>query len=284
MDIIELTAENADLYSELVDRNAAENLGRRGFFGIAAVENGHPLSAMIWHIINSNNAGDHTSSEILRMDVHDAASAKELLNTYSRRIENSGVEWSSFVFDKVLNTTSIGVLGDSGFTLTEGEGEDLFTSVGALVKRLFVKIKGSDDSIYGLGTLKNRTFNEVINDCLSKTKRDLPEYLSTIGIEWFEPVVSCYSETECIINGMLLVHKLPDGALRVELLSSWGSAGETELALMIKYAIKTASELYPPDTPVIVHRHDELSRRLSSYCLPNVKGRPSIFGKRLEKK
>ena len=53
MDIIELTAENADLYSELVDRNAAENLGRRGFFGIAAVENGQPLSAMIWHIINS---------------------------------------------------------------------------------------------------------------------------------------------------------------------------------------------------------------------------------------
>ena len=282
MDIIELTADNAGLYSELIGRNAAENLGLKGFSGIAAETKGHPMAAMIWQIINSQDGGDHASSEIVRMEVKDAAAAKELLDAYSRRMKEAGIKQSSFVFDKALCSTSIGVLGDSGFTLTEVEGTDLFTSVGALVSRLLTRIKGSDDSIYGLGTLKNRTFREVIRDCLSKTKRELPEYLSRVGTEWFEPEVSCYSETEYIINGLLLVHKLPEVALRVELLSSWGSGGETELALMIKYAVSTAFELYPPDTPVMIHRHDELSRRLSSYCLPNVKGRPSVYGKRRE--
>ncbi len=282
MDIIELTADNAGLYSELIGRNAAENLGLKGFSGIAAETKGHPMAAMIWHTVNSQDRGDHSSSEIVRMEVKDAAAAKELIDAYSRRMIEAGTEWSSFVFDKVQCSTSIEVLRDSGFTLTEGEGTDLYTSVGVLVNRLLVRIKGSDDSIYGLGTLKKRTFNEVIRDCLSKTKRKLPEYLSNVGTEWFDPEVSCYSETECNINGMLLVHKLPEVALRVELLSSWGSGGETELALMIKYAVSTAFELYPPETPVIIRRHDELSRRLSSYCLPNVKGRPSIYGKRRE--
>ncbi len=59
------------------------------------------------------------------------------------------------------------------------------------------------------------------------------------------------------------------------------SAGESELALMMKYAIRKGFELYPADTKVIIPRHDKASLRLSAYCLPNVKGRPSVYGSRV---
>ena len=81
---------------------------------------------------------------------------------------------------------------------------------------------------------------------------------------------------------MLLVHKLPDASLRIELLSSWGTAGEAELALMIKNAITRANEIYPKETPVIIHRHDKASRHLAAYCLPKAKGHPSVRGERTE--
>ncbi len=283
MNIIELTADNAALYSELVDQNAAECLMRRGYFGAAMVNEGHPLAAMIWQIVNNNDGENYTTSEIVWMAVtDDSFAAKELLEIYSSRIKDDGVKWSSFVFDKVLCKASVKVLGDAGFTLIEREGPDLFTSVGALCSLPLVRIKGNSDNIYEITTLKKRAFNEGIRECLSKTKRNFPEDLATLGMGWFEPEVSCYSEAECILNGLLLVHKMYDGALRVELLSSWGSAGETELALMMKHAISKAYELYPAETKVIIHRHDKASRQLSKYCLPNVKGNPSIYGKRPE--
>ncbi len=216
------------------------------------------------------------------MDVTDDTAAKELLKAYTRRIEDAKVKVSSFVFDRALFKSSIKVLGDSGFTLSEGERSDLRTSVGTLACLPVARIKGSNEHIYEISTLKKRTFGESIRDCILKSKRSLSEDLTVLGREWFEPEVSCYSETDCIINGMLLVHKMPTGALRLELLSSWGSAGESELALMMKHAIKMGYELYPADTPVIIHRHDKASYRLSAYCLPGVKGRPSIYGNRPE--
>ncbi len=283
MNIIELTADNAELYSGLVNRNALESLSRSGYFGAVAVDEEHPLAAMIWHTVDGHNGGNNTASEIVWMDVRDnSVAAEELLKAYKRRIDDAGVQCSSFVLDKDLYKTSIKVLGDFGFTLSEGEGPDIYTSVGDLIKSPLARIKEECDSIYELGTLKKRAFGESVRDCLSKTKRNFPEDLASLGMGWFEPEVSCYSEMDCALNGMLLVHKMPDGALRVELLSSWGPGGETVAALMIKYAIKNAFELYQGKTQVIIHRHDKVSLHLSSYCLPNVKGRPSIYGNRSE--
>jgi hypothetical protein len=283
MNIIELTADNAESYSELIDRNVLESLSRSGHFGAVAAEEGHPLAAMIWQITDGHNAETGTSSEIVWMDATgDPVATEELLKTYKRRIDEAGVKSSSFVLDKELHKNSIKVLRDFGFTLSEGEGPDIYTSVGNLIKSPLARIKGNCDNIYELRTLKKRAFGECVRDCLSKTKRSFPEDLPSLGMGWFEPDVSCYSEMECTLNGMLLVHKMPDGALRVELLSSWGPGGETAVALMIKYAIENTFELYPTKTPVIIHRHDKVSLRLSSYCLPNVKGRPSIYGNRPE--
>ena len=276
MDIIELTVDNVAFYSELVDRNAAENLERRSYFGAVAVNEGKPLAAMIWQIEKG------TTAEIVWLKVTDDVAAKELITDYSMRVREAGVKLSYFVFDKDTCKASIEVLGECGFTLSEAEGNDLITSVGSLISLPIARIKGNDDNIYELGTLKKRAFGEVIKDCFANSKRDLSDALFAIGREWFEPEISCYSENDCIINGMLLVHKLPDGALRLELLSSWGTAEETELAQMIKHAIATALELYPADTQVIIHRHDKASRKLSTYCLPKLKGRPSIYGKREE--
>ena len=92
MNIIELTADNAESYSELIDRNVLESLSRSGYFGAVAADEGHPLAAMIWQITDGHNAETGTASEIVWMDVTgDPAAAEELLSRAVQSCRDMGL-------------------------------------------------------------------------------------------------------------------------------------------------------------------------------------------------
>ena len=72
--------------------------------------------------------------------------------------------------------------------------------------------------------------------------------------------------------------------MRIELLADWGPEPQIDMLYMIRYSLKQAFKLYPPDTKVIIIRSDKASIKLVSYLFPNKHGLKCVGGKRTESK
>jgi hypothetical protein len=51
---------------------------------------------------------------------------------------------------------------------------------------------------------------------------------------------------------------------------------------MVRYAVKKAYELYPPETKIIIRRHNDQTHAFVGKLFPGAKGEPSIRGGRDE--
>lgn len=99
---------------------------------------------------------------------------------------------------------------------------------------------------------------------------------------YFENDVSCYSEDDDQINGLLLFHQNPSGGLVVVVMAAIGSDYGKIIPQMIRHAVTNALELYPPETEVLIDRHNYASLALSEKLFPRGFGTPVYIGSRIE--
>jgi hypothetical protein len=113
-------------------------------------------------------------------------------------------------------------------------------------------------------------------------RKGLLEDLAYLPINWFEMDVSSYSEADEKVNGFLLVRKNPSGTLQVKLFIAAGPDYLINLVSMVRFSVQKAYEIYPPDTKIIIKRHNDQTRAFVGKLFPTVKGETAIMGERNE--
>ncbi len=282
MDITEISEENLDEFKGILDPDIVENIARKYFKGIVALSDGEVQGAMIWELLYVDDIYHSTEARINLFHITNREAGNALLENYSDRCFDDEVEKSHFQLPKSQDGLAEEILKENGFDLREGEGSYLEERIKQLSQLSLTKKKNIPSYIVALGELSSRTYRRGIVDCLFHIQRELLDDLDELPIEWFEPNISCYEETDGDVSGYLLLHKNSSGAIRVELLADWGPDSNIMLLNMIRFAIKKGIENYSDDTKVLIHRHDESTINLTKYLFPNEKGPDRIIGERSE--
>ncbi len=276
MKSFELNSEIIGKYRDYLDIDAVENLENDVFRGIIIVDGDLPLAAMIWELHDGYNDELDTSASIEWIKVSDMEAGKELLRSYS----------SASGWDHVMSTRAeipidddllVNLFKNSGYTLREAESSIVTITLRDLRTIPVAKNLKYPDYIKSLGNISPRIFRRGILDCLYNVKRDFPDILSSIPLEWFDMNISCFNETDGESKGFFLFHKCPSGRIRVELLADWGPDAQRNMLYMFKYALRKAFLIYTIDTEIIVRQRDMASKMLTKYFFPTATDKMSLI-------
>ena len=277
MEAESITKENLNEYEALIPSDIAENIGRRYYraLGVEDEDSGEPEAVLIWKLKTSSE--NQVSSEITWISSKSDRALSVLFEEYNREALQDKVVKT--FFEIPLSPGLNKILSDQGFSVEEREGRDLTVSVGELSQLEIAKGK-VPDNIKSLGDLPLEEYRQGIIKCLLIERKGLLEDLSFLPMAYFDPDVS---STACgRENGFLLVHVTPDGVLRVELLFASEPDARSRLATMIRRSIQSARDKYPPDTRVVLRRHNDASAGLVKSLFPEKKGEIMLAGSRME--
>ena len=283
METLVITEDNLEEFEDILPEDVAENIGRVAYRGIAvADDDGSPGAAVVWEYQNLEDDTKDTVSKISWVSETDPDTGKALFDEYGFEVSEDGAVKSTAEFTVSDMEGLKGILTEAGFSFTEKEGGNLIVTVENLSELAIVKKKKVPGYIKPFGTLMLRPYRRGLMNCIFHTKRELLVDLSSLPMDWFDPDLSCYVETDDKITGFLLIHKLPSGRLRVEFVSAFGPDAKTDIIYMMRYAILQSFIEYPGETEVILPRRDVAAKKLTEYFFPGEKGEPSVLCERKE--
>lgn len=275
---LRLTPENYAEYGTILPADARRDLPRPFFGGL--ISKGE--SASSWMVYENKNLVviEDAVSRIRWMELEEADSGKRLLAEYLHETENIPL---SVIEKPQASDTDRAVLSESGFSLEDRESEDIVATVGEL-GQLFFAQKKTPPYILSLKKTDEYSYKRGIVNCLIFDRVGLLEDLPYLPKNWFDEDVSSCTMTDQKINGFLLVHALPSNQLMVDLLFASGGDNRKHLLLMIRRSIRAAVKKYPPETPVILRRHNEGTYALVKKLFPEKKGETVLYGERREER
>ncbi len=277
MNIIELNEGNITDYKNIIDPDAAENIGREFYHGIAAESDEASYSgALIWEYKNVEDDAD-TDAEIVFINAESKEVTKELLFEFDKLSSGEDVVRSFFEVFDIQDEVKEGFAGD-GFSVSAGESRDLFVSVSDL-SALAAK-KKVPPKIVGLNDIEEVQFMQGVLNCLFCGKKGIVDDLQYIEKDWFDHDTSSAVITDGKISGMFLVHRFSSGNLMPVLLSAIGPEANKDLLYMLCFSAKKALEKYPGDTPVIIRRHSDTVDALAKKLFGEKTGKMAVKGER----
>ncbi len=281
MTLTVLNEDNVEQYTDYLSEDIAENIGRTFFHGVIAQEMERPMAGIVWETRNVLEEAD-AESNILFLRIDDEAATDALFDEYENQIRMDNVKKSLVSLPAKASKKEKQILRDRGFTIGLMEGDDICANVSELARiQAFSKIKISD-AINPLKNVTQRAFNGAVSKMASQGRYGLCQDLAYLPRLYFENDVSCYAEEDGKINGMLLLHLMPSGKLKVILMTVEGKKSTILIPQMIKQAVTSALEEYGPDTEVIIDRHNYSSLALSEKLFPRGFGIPVYMGERKE--
>ncbi|MBR3306394.1 MAG: hypothetical protein IKI75_03945 [Lachnospiraceae bacterium] len=283
MGIVEIAEDSVEDFLGLMDVDAAENIGREFFRGIGVTgKDGEAIAALIWELKHLEDDDRATESRIHFLASGGKEADKLMLAEYTRLAQEDDVTRSYYEMCGERAETAAKVLKSCGFSMRETEGQMVSMDLGGLSSHKVVSLGNVPDYIFSLDKLMVRQFHKGVTNCLFHSRRELLEDVDSLPMSWYESGVSCCCETDERINGFLLVHETPSGKLRAEMLTAHGPDYRENLMLMMRFSIRKALEKYPPETEVLVERHDDHVRALITYMAPGIKGMGAYCGERKE--
>ena len=281
MEIVKLDEDNIEDYVNYVTEDVAENIGRMFYRGILAINDGTPVAGMVWEVRNLMLDSDNESSIIwLRIDSDDAADA--LFEEYSSMIRDDDVVQSNFSLPARTAAAETKALERAGFTVKFMEGDLIKARLSEIAELPLLKKIRPADSIRPLKTITQRGFVAGIKRFVAKGLYGICQDLPYLSRTYFENDISCYSEDDGEINGLLLFHLNPSGGLVVVIMGAIGSNYGKILPQLIKQSVTNAAEFYSPDTEIWIDRHNYASLALSEKLFPRGFGIPVYIGSRRE--
>ena len=281
MIVEEIGTENLEKYDALIGADMSENIGRLYYRGIGLTDSdGTPGASMIWELRHFDDEEKDTGSFIRQLHA-DKDQMISLLERYEKEVRENGVLRSEFELppDPVFEAC----LRESGFNVKQTEGSQITPTLSEFVQNPVIKKTKVPDYIKDLTGLDARSLKRGILSCIFRGKREVTEDLNSLPFEWFEKEVSCYTETDGRIDGLLLVHRTAGGCLKPELLINVGPESGKDLKYMLCFSANRAREIYSEDTKILIRRNDEDTRKLTDYFFPEEKGKKAIYGSREEK-
>ena len=281
MIVEEIGMENIEKYDAIIGADMTENIGRLYYRGLGLTDSdGNPKASMVWELQHYEDEEQDTGSFVRQLHA-DKEQMVSILEKYTEEIRENGVLRTKF--ELLPDTVKKANLEETGFSLKQGEGSQLTVSLSELVQLPFIKKTRVPDYIRDLTDLDARSLKRGILSCIFRGKREVTEDLNSLPFDWFEKDVSCYTQTDGRIDGLLLVHKTASGCLRPELLINVGAESKKDLMYMICFSANRAKEIYFDDTKILIPRNDDASGKLAAYFFPGKKGEKVVYGSREEK-
>ncbi len=88
------------------------------------------------------------------------------------------------------------------------------------------------------------------------------EDIGSLPLGWFDPDVSCCLIEDGRVYGLLLVHRLENGNLRIELMQIESHATKKDLLYLMRYALAAAVDKYGGDVLVQFDMTNALTRNI----------------------
>ena len=282
MNILALDENNIEQYSDYISADMAENIERIYFHGLIAISEDKPVGGMIWEIRNPMSEAEKESSICwLRLDDHKAA--EKLFDFYKLAIDKEDVSFSTYSLPARNFANGRDALIAEGFSLELMEGDIIRTTLSeALSLPVFQKIKPGED-IRPISELSKRGFNAGLRRYVSQDIKGVCDDIEYLPRDYFDSDVSCYCEMDGMVNGVLLVHKQPSGALRIVIMSALGGDFKRILPQMMCKSLTNAKKIYKPQTEICIDRHNYAALALSEKLFPCCIGVPVYMGRRQER-
>ena len=280
MRILKLTEENIASYAIFAGEDIAENIGRKNYRGLIAVEEDFFLAGIIWQYIYTDG---ECESSIEWFKVFEPSVAGLLFSAYKQQIDLEKVKQSTLIIPALKSKKEKELLKEAGFNVRINESDKIIVTLSELSAMPFMNSRKIPKQIKPIGDISVRQFKKGISRCVSIGKRGLCNDLEYLPVPVFEPNVSvCYLDSEDEVSGFLLFHMLPSGMLSLQLMISLEKeAGAVIMGMMRLFVIKM-EENYAPDTKILLDRHNESSLKLSEKLLPRGFGIPENKEKREE--
>ena len=279
--ITEITEDNIDELKGYLGEDVAENIGREYFYGLSCADPfDEPTAAIIWCVKNSDSFDD-AQSELFYFSSENKEDGRELISEYSDRILEDNIVRSFFELEDV-DGDDAKLLKDAGFSAKKTEGRNLYGSLKDLTKLKIILKKKTPSYVKSLGSLSQLQFRQGVTNCMFCGRVGINEDLAMLPMEWYEEEVSCCIMADDKVTGFLLIHRKPSGMLMPVLLYAGGVDARKEMLNMLCFSVNAAAAKYKPDTKILISRHDEKTRALTSYLFPGKKGCKVLSGERDE--
>ena len=281
MEVIMLTEDNVAGFESYLTEDVAENIGRTYYRGLVVTEDDTPVAGMIWelkNVINEENVESHI--KWLKIEREDAADP--MFEKYGQMAMETSVKKTTVSLPARTGKTEKAILKNKGFSVALMEGDQITARLSEIAQIEFVKKIKKPESINPLRFITQRGFNSVLRRMMSLGHFGICEDLPYLPRSYFENDISCFSEVDGVINGLFLCHKYPSGKLEVSMIAAIGKDYVKILPYMIGVAVQNAIEIYPPDTEVIIDRHNYASLALGEKLFPRGFGIPIYVGERTE--
>ena len=281
MKITDLNTDNVSDYEDILDEDISESIGREFYCGIvASTEDDPSVGAMIWEYRNVED-DDGATAELCYINADSKEDADALLTDFAEQAMLENVSDTFFEISMLPGEVS-DTFKELGFDLKKDESRDIVVNISELSK-LATMVKKIPGNIECLGNIREIQFMQGVTNCIFNGKKGLMEDLEYIEKDWFDEDISSCVITDNKISGPFLVHRFPSGKLMPVLLAAIGPDARKDILYMIVNSAQKALLTYPPDTGVIIRRHNQSVRALAKKLFPNKTGETVIFGEKSSK-
>lgn len=282
MNIIELSEDNIEVYTEYISEDIAENIERTFFHGFIVENDDEPVAGIIWEIRNAINDEDNFSN-IVWLKIDDENAAEELFDQYKECLAEDDVVNSTYCLPAISSDKEKNALKNAGFTVNFTEGDTIKARLSEIYEIAYLKKVKPKDYIKPLSNLTQREFIAGVRRFTTIGQFGLCQDLPYLPKTYFENDVSCYLDVDGEVNGLLLFHKKPSGILEVVIMQVLGNEYAKDLLSMMCQTILAAKEKYDPRTEIAIDRHNYSTLALSEKLFPRGFGIPVYTGNRQER-
>ena len=276
----EITIDNIESCIDYLDPDISENLGREYFHGFYSTgPDGSCNGVLVWELKNADASSGHRGM-IMFYRADDTEIGKDLIDGYSFQCRSLGVADSSFELGG-LKPDELEMFRSAGFQILERESIDLKLTIRDLKGLKFLKNK-IPPYIITLSELSTLEYKKGIANYVFSGNKKLLEDITMLPPQWFEGIMSSAIRNDSRVNGLFLIHNSPSGVLMPQVFFASGVNSKTDLLDMVNNTVRMAMIDYPPDTPVLIRRHDKSVAGLVSYLFPGFKGDTIFAGIRQE--
>lgn len=279
MSVVEISEENASDFMDFLDVDTADDLGRVFFRGIGLTDDSdNPEGAFVYELLDSDG-DDDTKSNIKLFNGENDSAMQKLEEEYRKALDDDEVVKS---FYETSDDKTAAQLSGAGFSKEQGESKRLVFSLSELEKLPLKRTVNIPSYIMSISELSALQYRNAIKDFLFKGLKGSIEDLAYLPMSWFERSISSCVMSNGKVDGLLLVRKTPSGELHAMLFAAFGPDYVKNLGLMLVYSVNRALETYPPDTKVVINRHNDEVKALAKKLAPDQKGAIVWFGSRDE--
>ena len=267
MKITDLNTDNVSDYEDILDEDISESIGREFYCGIvASTEDDPSVGAMIWEYRNVED-DDGATAELCYINADSKEDTDALLTDFAEQAMLENVSDTFFEISMLPGEVEE-TFKEHGFDLKKDESRDIVVNISELSK-LATMVKKIPGNIECLGNIREIQFMQGVTNCIFNGKKGLLEDLEYIEKDWFDEDISSCVITDNKISGLFLVHRFPSGKLMPVLLAAIGPDARKDILYMIVNSAQKALLTYPPDTGVIIRRHNQSVRALAKKLFPN---------------